>query len=119
MMKIVSCRHCGLILEEKDRVIYSQRQTFVFKPIDVPDAPGVNPAEMTPDELRESRKDHLRTTIGNIFVDWGKEPIPDDAFNFRHQWCEPIRTASAGNLHNVNKHAIRFARRAAPRRGNG
>ena len=113
----MNCVRCHNEFVENDRVIYNTRETFVFKPADVPDT--VNPAKVTPAELAESRKEHLRTAVASVFVDWGKAQVPDGAFNFRHQWCEPIRTGSgAGNAHAVNKHAIRFGR-AMPGRLHG
>jgi hypothetical protein len=111
------CAICHNDLMDTDRVIFSHKETFVFKPADVPDI--VNPAKVTPAELAESRKEHLRTSVVNTFCDWGKATLPADAFNFRHQWCEPVRTASGvGNVHAVNKHAIRFGR-AMPGRLHG
>ena len=103
-----TCVYCHNGFHDNDRVIFSHRETFVFKPADVPDT--INPAAATPAELAESRKDFQRTTVVNTFVDWGKASIPADAFSFRHQWCEPQRTGATGAIHHVNKHAIRFNR---------
>ncbi len=102
------CQICHNELIEGDRVIFSHKETFIFKPADVPDT--VNAARVSPEELAESRKDHTRTAVVNTFVDWGKATIPQDAFYFRHQWCEPVRTAAGGGAHPVNKHAVRFTR---------
>ncbi len=107
------CQICHCPLVSTDRVIFSHKETFIFKPADVPDT--VNAAQVSPAELAESRKDHLRTAIVNTFVDWGKATIPQDAYYFRHQWCEPVRTGDSGSAHPVNKHGIRFGRAAAGR----
>ncbi len=126
---IRSCGYCKEQFEDHDRVIYSTRETFIFKPADVQDEPVViqgkhGPQEvsaaavLSPEALKEQRKAHLRTAIVNVFVDWGKADVPEGAFNFRHQWCEPQRTGANGSLHPVNKHAARF-NRSMPRRLHG
>lgn len=122
-----TCRICQDSFEPNDRVIFSATQEFVFKPAHMNDEPivqrdkdgkkiKVSPAAvLSPDQLREARKDYLKTAVVNVFVDWGKADIPQDAFNFRHQWCEPHRTATIGSLHPVSKHSIRFGRGMAKR----
>lgn len=109
MTLVYKCQICHNDLNANDRVIFSHKETFVFKSANVPDT--VNPAKVSPTELAESRKDHLKTAVVNTFCDWGKAVIPEDAFYFRHQWCEPMRTGSdGGSTHAINKHAIRFSR---------
>ena len=102
------CAYCHNDLMDNDRVIFSHRETFTWKPANVPDT--VNAATASPAELAESRKEHQRTAVVNTFCDWGKATVPEDAFNFRHPQCEPQRTGAAGSMHPVNKHAIRFSR---------
>jgi hypothetical protein len=103
------------------RVIFSHRETFTFKPADVPDVPVViqgprGPREvsaaavLSPAALAESRKEHQRQAVVNTFCDWGKAAVPEGAFYFRHQWCEPVRTGAGASGHGINKHAIRFTR---------
>lgn len=116
--RTMKCAICKNDFVDKERVIFSSRETFVFKPAHVPDAPGINPARMSPQELTESRKDHLRTEVVNTFCDWDKADVPPGAFHFRHQWCEPVRTGASGSVQGINKHAIRFGR-AAPGRLHG
>lgn len=115
------CAICRNELADKDRVIYSHRSTFVFKPADVEDPEVFNEkglrvnlaATLAPDALRELRKDHMRTAIVNTFVTWGQATIPLDAYYFRHQGCDPIPTGAGGNqTHPLNKHMIRFRRSA-------
>lgn len=114
---------------DNDRVIFSHKETFVFKPAHVNDPEvyemkngrqvKVNlAATQSPEYMRELRKKHLRTAVVNTFCEWGKAILPDDAFNFRHQWCEPIRTGAGVGAHAVTKHAIRF-NRTAPGRPRG
>jgi hypothetical protein len=110
------CAYCQNEFMDNDRVVFSHKETFVFKPAHVPDT--VNAARVSPEELRESRAEHLKTAVVNTFCDWGKATIPEDAFNFRHQWCEPQRTGAGAGAHAVTKHAIRFGR-AAPGRLHG
>lgn len=124
------CQICRNEFVDTDRVIFSHRDTFVFKPADVPDAPVIRQrkdgtfhevsaaAVLSPHALAQSRAEHLRTAVVNTFGDWGKMTIPEGAFYFRHQWCEPQRTGSAGSLHPVTKHSIRFGR-SAPGRMHG
>lgn len=112
MMNKPKCAYCRADFMDTDRVIFSHKNTFTFKPADVPDT--VNAAKVSPAELAESRKEHQRTAVVNTIVDWGKAAIPEDAFHFRHQWCEPVRTASGvGSGSAINKHAIRFTRTLA------
>lgn len=123
------CQICHNKFIDTDRVIFSHRDTFVFKPANVQDPEvfemknGVQvkvnlAAAQSPEYMRELRKEHLRTAVVNTFGDWGKMTIPEGAFYFRHQWCEPQRTGSAGSLHPVTKHSIRFGR-SAPGRMHG
>ncbi len=93
MNLVYRCQICKDDLVDGDRVIFSHKETFVFKPADVPDT--VNPAKVSVSELAESRKEYLKTTIANTFCDWGKAAVPEDAFYFRHQWCEPSERAPA------------------------
>ncbi len=114
MSIIYKCQICRTDLMDNDRVVFSHKETFTFKPAGVPDT--VKAASVSPEALAESRKDHQRTVVVNTFVDWGKATIPADAFYFRHIWCEPARTgAKAGN--SFNKHAIRFTRGKVGARG--
>lgn len=106
------CAICHGEFDDNVRVIYSSRETFVFKPAHVPDT--VNPALVSPAELEASRRenpDNLKTAVVNTFVDWGKAVIPEGAFHFRHQWCEPQKTGSGIGLRS-NRHTIRFNRSA-------
>ena len=114
MTLIYRCQICKNDLQENDRVIFSHKETFVFKPASEPDT--VNAAKVSPEELRESRKEFTRIAVVNTFCDWGKATLPDDAFYFRHQWCEPVRTGTGGNAHPINKHAVRFSRQMPGRR---
>lgn len=110
------CAICHTEFIETDMVIFSHKETFTFKPADVPDT--VKAASVTPAVLAASRKDYQRTAIANTFGVWGKMTIPADAFHFRHQWCEPVRTGAGPGGHAVNKHAIRYGR-SAPGRMHG
>jgi hypothetical protein len=112
----MNCAICHEEFQDNERVIFSSRETFIFKPAGIPDI--VNPANVSTDELRDSRKEHLKTAVVNTFCDWGKAQIPENAFHFRHQGCEPQRTGASNSLHPVNKHSIRF-RSAKAKRFNG
>ncbi len=130
MMNQPKCSICRSEFVDNDRVIFSHKETFTFKPASVPDVPEIiqtssGPREvsaaavLSPAALAESRKEHQRTAVVNTFVDWGKANIPDDAFHFRHQWCEPQRVASGlPNNHAIGKHSIRFVR-SMPKRMHG
>jgi hypothetical protein len=121
------CAYCQNEFMNNDRVIFSHRETFIFKPAHIPDieisTPGPSGREilrpaaaiLSPEALAKSREDYKRTAVVNTFCDWGKATIPNDAFNFRHQWCEPVKTGSGGGAHAVTKHSIRFGRAAAGR----
>lgn len=113
MINNQKCAYCHNGFNDNDRVVFSHRDTFIFKPLDIEDT--VNAAKVSAEELRESRKEYLRTAIGNTFCDWGKAVVPEGAFNFRHQWCEPMRTGAGAGAHAVTKHSIRFNRAAAGR----
>lgn len=118
-----TCRICRLDFLENERVIFSHRDTFIFKPAHIKDieiaTPGPGGAKvfrpaaaiLSPDALAKTREDYKRTVVVNTFGDWGKMQTPEGAFNFRHQWCEPVRTGSGyPQGPGQNKHAIRFAR---------
>lgn len=125
------CPLCHQILEVGERVIYSARETFVFKPAHEVDPPVIRKnkyghemevsaaAVLSPEALAKSREEYKRTAVVNVFVDWGKAAMQEGAFNFRHQWCEPQRTGSGPmGLHATSKHSVRWTRTAA-RRING
>lgn len=126
MMNDPKCAYCKNDFMDNDRVIFSHKETFVFKPAHIPDPEIFNEkgmkvnvaATQSPEYMRELRKEHLRTAVVNTFCDWGKATLPADAFHFRHQWCEPVRTGSGAGAHAVTKHSIRF-NRAAPGRMHG
>ena len=82
--------------------------TFIFKPADVADT--VNPAKVSPGELAASRSGHTKSAVVTSFVMWGKATIPMDAFNFRHESCEPLRTGEGASGNPLNRHAIRYQR---------
>ena len=102
------CQICRTEFQDNDRVIFSHKSTFIFKPAHEMDT--VNPAQVSPQELAESRKDFQKTAVVNTFADWGKAEIPEGAFYFRHQWCEPQKTGAATGIRGASKHAIRFGR---------
>ena len=105
----MNCVSCHEEFEDGERIIANVKETFVFKPADVPDT--INAAEATPEELLESRKEHTRTAVGTMYATVGKATLPEGAFNLRHLHCGILRTAQASNgAHPVLKHAIRFAR---------
>ncbi len=97
-------------------MIYSHKETFTFKPAEVPDT--VNAAKVSPEELAASRAEHTRTAVVNTFSVWGQAGVAPEAFYFRHQWCEPVRTGAGAGAHPVGKHGIRFGR-AMPGRLHG
>lgn len=106
----MKCAQCGNELELDNRFMFNKRETFVFKPAHVQDQMGIRAAAISPEELRESRKEHLKTEIATVYATWGKEPVPEGAWNFRHVACGVVRTGSADNLHPAQKHQIRFSR---------
>lgn len=121
---VIYCANCKTELMPGERVIYSHKETFTFKPASVPDEPLEIPGQdgklrkvsaaavLTPMALAERRKDYQKTAVVNTFGVWGKMAVPPDAFYFRHQWCEPVRTGAGatGGLHPLNKHAVRYQR---------
>jgi hypothetical protein len=105
----MNCVDCKVEFVDGERITANVKETFVFKPVDVPDT--INAAKATPEELLESRKDHLRTAIATIYATVGKATLPADAFNPRHVYCGVLRTAQVSNgAHPLVKHSIRFAR---------
>ena len=122
-----NCSICHIYFMDNDRVIFSHRETFVFKPAHVQDEPVIRQkpdgtiqevsaaATLTPQALAYMRKDHQKTAIVNTFCDWGKAQLPEGAFHFRHQWCEPSQTGAGPGGTPANKHMIRFSR--TPLRG--
>lgn len=119
----MNCQGCHQPIEGKDPIIYGVRETFVFKPADVEDEPAIidgkdGPREvnaaaiLSPDALRESRKDHLRQEIATVFSS-ANEPLREGAFNVRHSWCaQQVQSTGSIRPHPIYKHAIRFQRRA-------
>ena len=107
--------HCAICREdfaENDRLVFNKKETFVFKPADVPDT--VNAAKVSSDELLESRKEHLRTEVATVFHLYGRAEIPDVAFNVRHVRCG-LQDTAAGYVHPLLKHSIRYQRSAVRR----
>lgn len=105
----MNCVMCHEDFEDGERIIANVKETFIFKPANVPDT--VNPAKVSDAELLESRKEHVRTEVGTVYATVGKATLPEGAFNLRHLHCGILRTAQASNgAHPVLKHAIRFAR---------
>jgi hypothetical protein len=116
---------CQQEIVDKDRVVYNHRETFVFKPANVPDieisTPGAGGVEilrpgaavLSPEELRESRKQYTRTEVATTYGVSGEVEIPEGAFGLRHQDCVRV-TGSTMNRHAQNKHAVRW-RSAAKR----
>ena len=100
----MTCGRCHRELERKDRVVANVKQTFVFKPSDVPDT--VHPAQASPGELLESRKDFTKTEMATVYMDYGDAPAPDGAFNIRHAACDVPATGSNPFV----KHGIRYSR---------
>lgn len=120
----MNCVRCQQPIQDGDRVIANERRTFIFKPANVQDpeifdenGKRINLAAVkSPDEMRQLRQDHTRTTVATIFAVFGKEPLPESAFHVRHDYCDVQRTGSAsGNPQVAAKHAIRFSRGTTPR----
>lgn len=122
----MNCSVCRNELQNGERVVYSHRETFIFKPANVPDVPMTRrvgdkeisvpaAAVLSPQELMETRKEHTRTEVATTYIVFGSAEIPPLAFGVRHQDCV-IRTASGVGGHGVSKHAIRWQRGQAGRR---
>lgn len=110
-----TCALCHLEFQEGDKVVADSCETFIFKPAEIPDK--VNPARVTPDELRTSRKDYKKTVIGKQFVTYHADTEYPNAFNFRHVVCDVQRTGAMSNqVHPLVKHAIRYNRSFARKR---
>jgi hypothetical protein len=119
----MNCSICTQEFIDGERIIANVRETFVFKPADVPDVKMYEPngkgglrevnaaAVLSPEALRESRKEHLRTEMGIVFAIFGKATLPEGAFNLRHSHCGVIRTGEARTgEHPLTKHQIRYSR---------
>lgn len=119
----MNCAICHDALEQNDRVMFNKRETFIFKPADVPDVKIFQPdgrggvrevnaaAVLTPDALAESRKDYMKTVMATVYAIVGKDPLPEDAISVRHVHCGVPHTAAIHTgAHPVTKHAIRFSR---------
>ncbi len=122
----MNCSVCRNELQNGERVVYNHRETFVFKPANVPDVPMTRrvgdrvlpvpaAAVLSPQELLESRKEHTRTEVATSYILFGATEIPAMAFGVRHQDCVQ-RTGSGTGGAGVNKHSIRWQRGQAGRK---
>lgn len=105
----MNCADCKLEFVDGERITANVKETFIFKPANVPDT--INAAAATPEELRESRKEHMRTAVATVYATMGKATLPEGAFNLRHVRCGVLGTGQSSNgAHPIMKHDIRFAR---------
>jgi len=89
-------------------------QTFIFKPADIKDS--VNPAHVSPDELRESRKAYKKTEMATHFIKFSGRIRRNDLSNIRHTACAVIKTGILpSHAHPLMKHSIRFQRNVGRR----
>lgn len=119
----MNCPICYQDYQPGDRLVANKTETFVFKPATVEDVPIFtvdqhgNPREvsagasLSPDELRELRKDHQKTEVATLFLTYREGELPNNIFNVRHAFCAVQKTAGVGGTHHpLVKHAIRFQR---------
>ena len=104
----MNCQICGVGFYDGERITFNKQETFIFKPADIKDT--VNAAKVSPEELTESRKKHLKTEVATVFHLFGKAPIPEGAFNLRHATCGVSKTAGVNGTHPLLKHSIRYQR---------
>ena len=109
-----TCILCHQLLEAGERVQAFAMKTFIFKPAGEKDT--INPAEASPDELAESRKEFKKTSMATMFLTYDPEAWPDDAFNPRHVACSVKYTGMVSGTPEVRmKHAIRYHRSTVKR----
>lgn len=119
----MNCPLCHRDYVGGERLIANKTETFTFKPATVDDVkiytvgPGGERKEvsagatLSPDELKELRKDHKKTEVATVFISYREGAMPEGLFNVRHAVCVVQRTAVNKN-HPMLKHAMRFQRMA-------